>query len=348
MKKFLQLFVAIMCVTSLLITACSSGNGSNKAGSDGGSGQNAAPIKLSLGTINTSDSVDGQAAVKFKELVEKNSNGKLQVDIFHNSQLGPTMTQIEGTMLGTQDMILAGMELYEKWAPDLKILSVFYVFDNDEHFNKFFQSSIFANIQKQLEENNIKWINQKFNWVTGPYRVLATTKPVEKLEDLQGMKLRMPEVETLQRSWKHLGAVPVTISWGETYLALKQNIVAGLEAPVSIIRPNKFPEVTKYITEVRTFPQRMGLAMNLQKLNSLPADLQTVLFNAADEAGEYYTSIVEKAAKDDLEAMKKEDNVQYFQPDLKPWKEKMKPFIYQLEQEGYLRKGLYDEIQALK
>lgn len=306
------------------------------------------PVTISLGTINAANSPDGKAAEMFKEIVETRSEGQIKVNVFHNSQLGPTMTQIEGTMMGTQDMLMAGMELYEKWAPDLKILTVFYAFRDDAHFERFFKSSIFANIEKQLADRNIKFVNRKFNWVTGPYRVLVTTKPVQSLEDLKGMKLRMPEVETLQKSWAQLGAVPITITWSETYLALKQGMVQGLEAPLSIIRANKFQEVCKYITEVRTFPQRMALAMNLQKLNSLPADLQNVIYKAADEAGEAYSQLVADAAKADLEAMTKQDKVTYFKPDLAPWRAKIRPLVYELEKSNYLRKGLFDEVQALE
>jgi TRAP-type C4-dicarboxylate transport system substrate-binding protein len=258
------------------------------------------------------------------------------------------MTQIESMMIGTQDILMAGMELYEKWSPNLKVLSVFYAFKDDEHFGKFFSSSIFADIEKNLAAKNIKFINRKFNWVTGPFRVLMTTKPVNSLADLKGMKLRMPEVETLQKSWTQLGAVPITITWSETYLALKQGMVQGLEAPLSIVRANKFQEVAKYITEVRTFPQRMGLAMNLDKLNSLGPELQAVLYSSADEAGVYYSQFVEKGAKEDLEAMTTVDKVKYLQPDLAPWHEKMVPLIKELEKSGYLKKGLYDEIQALR
>lgn len=315
-----------------------------------GSGISAAPktTVLSLGTINAANSSDGKAAEKFKELVEAKSNGQIRVDIFHNSQLGPTMTQIENLMIGTQDILMAGMELYEKWSPDLKILSLFYAFSDDAHFNKFFSSRIFSNIEKTLSSNNIKFINRKFNWVTGPFRVLVTTKPVNSLADLKGMKLRMPEVETLQKSWKQLGAVPVTITWSESYLALKQGMVQGLEAPLSIIKANKFQEVCKYITEVRTFPQRMGLAMNIDKLNSLSPEMQNILLAAADEAGLYYSQFVEKGATEDLAAMTRVDQVKYLKPDLSPWRAQMVPLIKELEKSGYLRKGLYDEIQALR
>jgi TRAP-type transport system periplasmic protein len=313
-------------------------------------GVNAAPkvTALSLGTINAASSADGKAAEKFKELVEAKSQGQIRIDIFHNSQLGPTMTQIESTMIGTQDILMAGMELYEKWSSNLKVLSLFYAFRDDAHFAKFFTSPIFAGIEKDLAAKNIKFINRKFNWVTGPYRVLMTTKPVNSLEDLKGMKLRMPEVETLQKSWTQLGAVPITITWSETYLALKQGMVQGLEAPLSIVRANKFQEVCKYITEVRTFPQRMGLTMNLDKLNSLSPELQTILLAAADEAGTYYSAIVEKGAKEDVDAMMSIEKVQYLKPDLAPWRAKMVPLIQELEKSGYMKKGLYDEIQNLK
>jgi len=315
-----------------------------------GVGASAAPkvTVLSLGTINAASSADGKAAEKFKELVETKSQNQIKVDIFHNSQLGPTMTQIESTMMGTQDILMAGMELYEKWSPDLKILTIFYVFNDDAHFNKFFSSAIFAKIEKELATNHIKFINRKFNWVTGPFRVLVTTKPVNSLADLKGMKLRMPEVETLQKSWKQLGAVPITITWSETYLALKQGMVQGLESPLSIVRANKFQEVCKFITKVDTFPQRMGLAMNVEKLASLSPDQQGIILASADEAGDYYSQLVGDSAKEDLQAMINVDKVKYLTPDLGPWHQQIVPLIKELETSKYLRMGLYDEIQSLR
>jgi len=347
--------ISLILVVGLLIMTLSGCAGTNQppaTGTEKDAASNTAEgfkgVTFSLGTISAASSVDGLAAEKFKKYVEEKSNGKIKIDIFHNSQLGNTMAQIEGVMMGSQDMLIAGSDLYEKWAPELRVMTLCYFFRDDAHLEAFIKSDIFKEAEKKLAANKLMFVNKDFNWVTGPYRVLVTTEPIKSLEDLQGKKLRMPEVETLQKSWSQLGAVPITVTWNETYLAIQQGMVIGLESPLSIVRPNRFTEICKHITRVDTFPQRMGLTMNTDKFNALPGDMQNLLVEAAKVAGDFYTEMTAKNAQADLDAMIKEDGVNYYEIDTAPFREKIKPLMLELEKSGYIEKGLYEKVQAVR
>jgi tripartite ATP-independent transporter DctP family solute receptor len=307
-------------------------------------------ITLSLGHIMAPETHQGVALDYFAKLVKEKTKGKIEVNIYPAQQLGNAMKMMEGVSMGTQDMVAESTTFWEIYADDLKIAETPFTFRDRDHFEIFLRSPIFKKIEGDVIKNgNQRFITTQYTWQRGPYRVLlAKNKPIVTPDDLKGFKLRLWEAKTIHRYWQWLGATTVTISFGEAYLAMKQGIVDGVTSPFDAVWGMKFTEVAKYVNNLDEYWQTMVISMNDKKFQSLGPDNQKALIDSANEAGMWYTKRARDAVDKDIQRMKTENGAVFTTPDRKPWAEKIKGLAEKLEEEGYWRKGLNAEVQALR
>ena len=307
-------------------------------------------ITLSLGHIMAPETHQGVALDYFAKLVKEKTKGKIEVNIYPAQQLGNAMKMMEGVSMGTQDMVAESTTFWEIYSKDLQIAETPFTFRDRDHFEKFLKSPIFRGIEQDVIKNgNQRFITTDYTWQRGPFRVLVSkTKPILVPDDLKGFKLRLWEAKTIHRYWSWLGATTVTISFGETYMAMKQGIVDGVTSPYDAVWGMKFTEVGKYVTMLQQYWQTMVIAMNEKKFQSLGSANQKILTDAANEAGVWYTKRVRGAVESDMQRMMDENGAVFIYVSRKPWVEKIKGLAEKLEEEGYWRKGLNAEVQALK
>ncbi len=303
------------------------------------------PITLTMGTVIAKDSVEGESSSKFAELVEKKTGGKLVVNVYHGSQLGNQPAIIQGVMAGSIDLMPIWYEHAGTWVKDYKILGFSYVFRDRDHFTKFLASDLHKNMQAQLREKwGVRILVTNWNLL---YKVLISKEPIRSLADLRGKKVRVAEINTIMHSWKALDAVPVPTAWAEAYLALRQGLVDAVDVPISLLYVSKLWEVAKYATITDHVQQNQAVMMNEKRFQSLSAEHQRAILDAAREAGDYYTSIGKARTEVEVEKLKKA-GVKFIQIELKPWREKSIPAALKLEATGAWGKGLLEEIQRLE
>jgi tripartite ATP-independent transporter DctP family solute receptor len=292
----------------------------------------------------------GVALEHFAKLVKEKSKGNLEVKVYPAQALGNAMTMMEGVSMGTQDMVAESTTFWEIYADDLKIAETPFTFLDRDHFEKFLRSPIFRKIEQDVIKNGKqRFITTQYTWQRGPYRVLLSkNKPINTPDDLKGFKLRLWEAKTIHRYWQWLGATTVTISFGEAYLAMKQGIVDGVTSPFDAVWGMKFTEVAKYVNNLYEYWQTMVISMNDKKFQSLGPDNQKALIDCANEAGVWYSNRARDGVDKDIQRMKAENGAVFTTPDRKPWVEKIKGLADKLEEEGYWRKGLNAEVQALR
>lgn len=341
MKVFLSLMVLIA-----VLSGC--GSGTKPEDQETGTGSGADVVTITVGTYSPSTGPEGIAMEHFKEYVEEKSGGKIKVDVYHNSQLGDTNTQIEGVSMGSQDIFLCGIDPLSQWVPQIKYCSVNYLFRDEDHLVKFLQSDFFAEGVKALEANNIMFLDDKWTFRQGPFRAIVSRKPINSFEDLKGLRMRVPEVETMQKTWAAYGCAPITVSFSEVYLALEQGMIDAVEVPVSMVAENSYCEVAKYLVKSDTFPQRSALIINKKKFEGLSADLQKALREAAYSAGEVYSKAVQDNFESDLEKLTNELGVTFVDDlDLEPFRKAMESIYKEWEASGYFEPGVVEMIKGL-
>lgn len=289
------------------------------------------------------------ALQRFKQIVEERTKGELQIRIYLLDQLGSPTTSLENLGMGTLELYSGALEYYEKMAPDeLRVQSLLYFFRDRDHLRKYLKGPIFQKALDKILSQGIRFLCTEWSADRGPYRVFASSKPIFTPEDLAGVKKRIWPNDVVRRGWENLGATPVILAWTETYLAIKQNMIQAVTGPMAAMRSMRFTEVARYVTETREFMQVWPIAISEKIWQQLPADQQKILVDAANEAGKTYARVTYEAAENDVATLMKETNAVFIKVNLEPFEKKMQPFYQKLLQEGYLKKEIFDSVQAIK
>jgi TRAP-type C4-dicarboxylate transport system substrate-binding protein len=289
-----------------------------------------------------------EAALKqFKKAVEDGSKGQLQIAIHLQDALGKPDASLEGLMTGTLDIYSGALEYYAQIVPEeLNPISIPYLLPDNAALRKYLKSEAFKVAEKKLLDRGIRLLSTEYNAERGPYRVLVSSRPVKSVEDLKGLKLRVFPNDVYIRAWKYLGAIPVQVSWTETYLGIRQGLVNAVTAPVSLVNPMKFTEVAPYIVEIREYPQTWPIMISERTWKRLSSANQQLLVNAANEAGKLYTRVSNERVQGDLKSMIAANKAQIIQVDTASFRKKLEPFYDELVKERLLSSDVLKNIRA--
>jgi len=221
-------------------------------------------------------------ATKFKEVVEKNSNGRISVQIFPNAVLGNDREMIEGMLMGQQEMFVGSSTT--SWVPESAVTDMPFLYRDYTHAYKSFDGFLKQELGKRFEENGLALMG----YVSIGWRNISNNvKPINTVSDLRGMKIRIPDMEVYSATFKAMGATTVTVSLNELYLALQQNVADGQDNPASTFYAQSFQEVQKYVTLTHHMLGTTFVLMNDKWLKGLSAEDQEIVRKAAREAEEY-------------------------------------------------------------
>lgn len=355
MKKWLSVLLAIAIVFTLC-AGCGSSSSDASDTSDASSGaeaeQEAPPTEtynLKVGTIAAAGTTFGLSMEYFKQIVEERSEGRITVDVYHSNQLGDTNAQIEGVIMGTQDLFITGIDPWAQWAPDIKYCGLNYLFRDGDHLVKYLTSDLFQPAIDDLAENNMIFLDDEWHFINGPARVLCSTVPVDSIEDYENLKIRVADTEVINKTASALGAVPVTLGWSDIYLAMQQGMIQAVEGSTGGgLVSDSFGEVAKYYTLTHSMQQRAAFVMTKSKFDSMPEDLQQLLRQAAYDAGDEFSRLVEETAEADKQTLIEEYGATFIEDmDLEPFYERMEETFAEWEETGFLEPGMVAKIQAL-
>ncbi|HOM43293.1 MAG TPA: TRAP transporter substrate-binding protein [Bacillota bacterium] len=235
----------------------------------------------------------------FADYVFEKTNGRVKVDIYAAESLGSNAEMSEMVSMGNLDCIMmpAGQEAV--YAPKIAALGLPFLFANYEQVYKVLDSEVGESLVKDLANHNMIQLSY---WENGLRQITNSVRPIEKPEDLKGLKIRTPEDKMTLAIFKALGASPSPLAFSELYLALQQGTFDGQENPVSNIYANKFQDVQKYITISNHKYEPKNMIFSLSTWNKLPEDIKAVLL----EASKIYGKEHRKAIADSADSMLKE------------------------------------------
>lgn len=292
-KKIVLISVAVLLTLSLVVTGC--GNKPATSGAD-----QKVVIKYTHG-LPESDP-HHWTALKFKELVEKYSNGKVEVKIFPAGQLGSEQRGFQDVQNNVVQATSLAINNAVGYSPSMGMYDLPYLFKNREEVYKVLDGTSKDASDKMIKESG----NRPIIWFEQGFRVLSNSKKeVKQMSDLKGLKIRVPQNPLMLGAFKSWGASPTPISWDETFNALQQGVVDGQENPYSIINSSKFYEVQKYITDIHYKIWIGAVVVNDKWFLGLPADVQEAILKAGKEAAmaeRDYIVDVEKKAMENLKA----------------------------------------------
>lgn len=246
------------------------------------------PIVMKLGHVQNESDLWQLGALKFAELVDAKTKGGVQIKVFPNSTIGNDRDMAEGMQIGSVDLALIAGVL-GNFEPSIQIMELPYLFKDETHLRKVMYGPIGDELlDKLLKSSDIRGLAF---WERGP-RQLTTNKPINSLNDIKGLKIRVPEIPPIIAAWKAMGTNPTPMAWGEVYTGLQQNVIEAQENPVPFIHAGKIYEVQKYIAMTNHKYEYVLIAMSNKAWLKLSADQQKAVKEAAAEATQYENKLV--------------------------------------------------------
>ncbi|MGI5173205.1 DctP family TRAP transporter solute-binding subunit [Treponema sp. OMZ 840] len=331
MKKF----VVVLSVLALALgIGFANGSQEAKAGK---------PVVIQIGFENAMYEPVGQAVQKWKELLEQESKGTMKLEIYPDSQLGSKNKLIDSMLLGEPVITIAEGSFYAEYGvPDFGILVSPFLFDNWDQCWKLIDSPWYAEQCKKLETKGLKILTS--NWVYGERHTL-TTKPVNKVEDFKGLKIRVPNNKIQTIGMNVLGCTATGMSLGDVYQALQTKTIDGAENPLSTLYGRKLHEVAKYLVLDGHVKMLVSWLTSNQFFKSLTPEQQQLLISTGNKAGLYNNECQASADKEYLDKMVAEGcTVKYLSPqELAAFKAKAQSF-YDHGKEFNWSEGLYQKV----
>jgi TRAP-type C4-dicarboxylate transport system substrate-binding protein len=245
-------------------------------------------------------------------------------------------------LAGDSVITLADGAFYaDRGVADFGIVFGPFIFDSWDEAWKLTKSDWYQEQSDQLAEKGLRILTS--NWKYGD-RHTMTVKPVKSVEDLKGMKIRVPNNTIQIKGFEALGATPTPMALGEVYTSLQQGTIDGLENPLTVLYNGKFQEVAKYLIldgHVKNFTTWVA---GEDFFNSLTPEQQQLLKETGDEAGIRNNEIQDKIAAETIELLKAE-GVEIIDINVNEFKEKAMSFYEMPEIKGMWTEGLYDTVK---
>lgn len=349
--KALKRTAAFFLVLSLMVlAACSSGgevsnssnSGDSSNNSDASSGGSNESKTLRLAYIMAEGGPAHEGAKKFKEIVEEKTGGALKVVLAPNAQLGGERDVMEGLKLGSVEMALTGDGPIGMFAPQYAALQLPFAVRDVDHLDKVYNGEVGQGLADQILKGTgarvLDW------WHRGPRRLTANLK-VESPEDIQGVKMRVPEVPLFTTYWTEVGASPTPIPFAELYSSLEQGIVDAQENPLELIYTSHFDEVQDYIMNTNHFYGPYILSISDRIWGDLTPEQQDIVQSAAKEAGKLEKKLTADGEKE-FEKLLKDAGVEFVDVDRKAFQEIANKVAEQMKDDW--KEGLYEQIVNTK
>jgi tripartite ATP-independent transporter DctP family solute receptor len=228
------------------------------------------------------------AAEYFAKNVAARTNGRVLIQVFPSEQLGPGKEVNEMIRQGANVMNITDPGYLSDFVPDIGVLNGPYLIKDPGDYNKLLASDWYKATEKKLEAAGFKLIMA--NGFFGQRHLIAD-KAVRKPEDMAGMTVRVPPNTMWIETFKAMGARPTTVQWSEVYNALQQNVVAGAEAPLASLWGSKLHETRKVISMTGHFTAFVMWPMNAGYFAKLPPDIQKILLEEGQKAGDEMTRL---------------------------------------------------------
>jgi tripartite ATP-independent transporter DctP family solute receptor len=230
----------------------------------------------------------GLGAAKFAEIISQKSGGKMKVKLYSGGSLGGDIAMMSSLQGGTVDFTAVNAGLLYGMVKDYAVLDIPYLFNNEKEADAVVDGPVGKALTDQLPAKGL--IGLTF-WEYGFRNLSNSKRPVQKLEDLQGLKVRVVQAPIYVDTFNALGANAVPIPLPELYTALEQKSVDGQENPLNVILFNKFYEVNKFVSRTQHIYNPLQLLMSKKTWDKLSPDEQKIIQDAANESKVYERKI---------------------------------------------------------
>ena len=278
------------------------------------------PVKLIVYSPGNATSVPTKTIAKYAELVRAASNGTIVMDVHSSGELGNDAEALQSTRMGTIDVIFAGTSGFTSFYDKAKILDLPFLFSSAEDAYEKVNGAIGEKIFANLPSVGLVYLAEGDN---GMRHIATTKRPVHTVDDVKGLKIRVPTSKMYLDVWSALGATPVALALNELAIALSNGTAEAQDNATYHLVANATYDDIKYYSFINYMWMGCTMAVNQKKWKSLSAEQQKILKEQAVIAAKYSFDTI---AQDNISAMEvlKKAGVQFdMNPDIKSFKNKL-------------------------
>lgn len=312
----------------------------------------AADIKernLKIAVTQQADNPYVMAAQKVADLVTQKSGGKIKVKVFTGGSLGGDATVVSALQGGTIDMTMVSSGLLYGMAKDYGLLSLPYLFNDAKEAYAVMDGPVGKKLLDQLPAKSL--IGLGF-WEYGYKSVTNNKRPVAKMEDLSGLKLRVMQISPHIDAFNTLGSNAVPMPFPEVYTALESHAIDGQENTLYTIQSVKLNEVQKYLSTTRHAYDSIPVLFSKKVWDKLSPDEQKIIQDAVKEATPYQRQISREKEAGALAALKEKGMAinEVSSQERERMREKLKPVWqkYESQADPALVKELHAELARIR
>lgn len=339
--KHLPVISSCLGISLLAITACS------------GSTETSSTDELSIRVSHTigSDTPLDQGAHKFKELVEERTDGEINVSVYPSAQLGSESETVSQLQSGDLEVVLGSPALLSNYHIDASVFGLPYIIEGETERDQYANLSLLNDSEPivELNENMAENSDMRvldWSWWYGNRHVTNSVRPIEEVADLEGLQLRTPDAEIHFAALEALGVSPTPMSFGEVYMALQTGAIDGQENPVEVIESTGFYEAQEHLAITGHLTQGEAFIFSEPVWQELTDEQQTVIRDAALEAGEHQSEIALTENEEALDRLQNEHGLNVTYPDQGALRDATSEVAAEwAEKHSEFNENLYDDIR---
>ena len=260
----------------------------------------ASPIVIKFSHVVAKEAPKGKAANRFAELVKQRLQGKVEVQVFHNSSLYKDREEIEALQLGAVQLLAPSTAKLVPWFPQYQVFDLPYLFADREHaYKSMTDPRVTAKLFPLLKSRGMLGLAA---WDNGFKHMTSNKCPIVKPEDMKGQKIRVQSSKVLEEQFRTVGANPQVMAFGEVYNALERGVVDGQENTFTNISSQGMHEIQKCLTVSYHGYIAYVVLTNALFWEGLPKDIRKVLEETMAEVTKWQ---VELSAREQEEAYMK-------------------------------------------
>lgn len=288
------------------------------------------PIVIKFSHVVAPDTPKGKGALKFKELAEERTKGRVKVEVYPNSQLYKDKEELEALQLGSVQMLAPSLA---KFGPlgvkEYEVFDLPFLFKDEQAFYNTTQT-LGQELFKKLEAKGIHGLAY---WDNG-FHIMSANRPLHRVADFKGLKMRIQSSKVLEAQMRALGAIPQVMAFSELYQGLQSGVVDGTEGVPSNFYTQKIYEVQKDMTLSNHGHLAYAVIVNKKFWDGLPPDIRTALEGAIKDATTYTNQIAQKENRDALDKIRASGKTVIYTPtadEINEWKKALMPVHKEME-----------------
>ena len=244
----------------------------------------AADYVMKVSHVVSASTPKGKAADFLEKRIEELTAGKIDVQVFPNSQLYGDGEELKALVMDNVQVIMPSLSKFTSIAPEMQLFDLPFIFRDKDHLYKVMDGEVGKTLKSKIDEK--KQMIALDYWDAGFKHLSTNAKPIVLPEDAAGKKYRIQSSKVLEAQFKAIDGNPQVLPFSEVYSALQQGVVDGTENPLSNFYTKKFHEVQSSVTLTSHGYLGYLVVMSEKFWNKLPKDIQANVTQAMKEATE--------------------------------------------------------------